>query len=178
MPRTFVLCWKACQSAFNHRILQVKRGLRQGLSYEEAGRAARVKDPRGSVCGVGLDGRSSYYLAGGWEPTPELLFLEVLYYWIKIKMWVTIWYWKRHKQAWVSLLGGGSEHGLGSLGSHGCHGWPKTKVSYFSSQKMGLLGISRELQFGVCNPGGSQVQVPAWQGKENSLIEGRGSWEG
>ena len=53
--------------------------------------------------------------------------------------------------------------------------WPKTSIlPDISSAKMGLFGISRGLQFGICN----HMQSPSWQGKENTFIGCKRIWEG
>ena len=114
------------------QVFQVKWGLMQALGQE------KLEDLRKWEVGkVGLGAGKMAKAPTAWleAVSPHFSYCSWKYYWIKIKMWITIWYWKRLKEAWGSLLGGGSEHGLEGLGSHGCHCWPKQRSAIFPAKK-------------------------------------------
>lgn len=49
--------------------------------------------------------------------------------------------------------------------------WHKQTAKYFSSKKMGLFGISRELQFTLCNHNSHMQVLPEWGKKHASKEE-------
>ena len=56
--------------------------------------------------------------------------------------------------------------------------WPKTdRLPDISPAKMGLFGISRELQFRVCSHG-RPFKIPPQQGKENAFIQEKTKLQG